>query len=62
MNGPEPANVGALARLGFNLPGDYGLMHIDPSLPRSNFVKSAGWQPSGAICSWMSTRSRPVAA
>ncbi|HEY0281669.1 MAG TPA: lipid A deacylase LpxR family protein [Rhizomicrobium sp.] len=38
------ANLGVVARLGFNLPGDYGPMRIDPSLPGSNF-----FEPSGAI-------------
>jgi hypothetical protein len=36
------ANVGAMARLGFNLPGDYGPMRIDPSLPGSNFFEPTG--------------------
>lgn len=36
------ANIGAMARLGFNLPGDYGPMRIDPSLPGSNFFEPTG--------------------
>jgi hypothetical protein len=36
------ANVGAMARLGFNLPGDYGPMRIEPSLPGSNFFEPTG--------------------
>ena len=37
-------NVGAMARLGFNLPRDYGPQRIAPSLPGSNF-----FEPSGAL-------------
>ncbi len=36
------ADVGAMARLGFNLPSDYGPMRIDPSLPGSNFFEPTG--------------------
>jgi len=36
------ANLGAMARLGFNLPGDYGPMRIEPSLPGSNFFEPTG--------------------
>lgn len=36
------ANVGAMARLGFNLPGDYGPTRIAPSLPGSNFFEPTG--------------------
>jgi hypothetical protein len=36
------ANVGVMGRLGFNLPGDYGPMRIDPSLPGSNFFEPTG--------------------
>jgi lipid A 3-O-deacylase len=36
------ANIGVMARLGFNLPGDYGPMRIDPSLPGSNFFEPTG--------------------
>jgi hypothetical protein len=32
-------NVGAMARLGFNLPKDYGPMRIDPSSPGSNYFE-----------------------
>ena len=35
-------NAGAMMRLGFNLPGDYGPMRIEPSLPGSNFFEPAG--------------------
>ena len=42
------ANVGALARLGFNLPGDYGPMRIDPSLPGSNF-----FEPTGGVSAYV---------
>lgn len=35
-------NAGAMARLGFNLPNDYGPMRIDPSLPGSNFFEPTG--------------------
>jgi hypothetical protein len=38
------ANVGAMARLGFNLPNDYGPMRINPSMPGSNF-----FEPTGSI-------------
>jgi hypothetical protein len=36
------ANVGAMARLGFNLPRDYGPLRIDPSLPGSGFFEPSG--------------------
>ncbi|MGA7675188.1 MAG: lipid A deacylase LpxR family protein [Rhizomicrobium sp.] len=36
------ANAGAMARLGFNLPNDYGPMRIDPSMPGSNFFEPTG--------------------
>ena len=36
------ANAGVMARLGFNLPSDYGPMRIDPSLPGSNFFEPNG--------------------
>ena len=36
------ANAGAMARLGFNLPGDYGPMRIDPSMPGSSFFEPTG--------------------
>ncbi|GAA0561390.1 lipid A deacylase LpxR family protein [Rhizomicrobium electricum] len=42
------ANIGAMARLGFNLPGDYGPMRIDPSLPGSNF-----FEPTGGISAYI---------
>lgn len=35
-------NAGAMARLGFNLPNDYGPMRIEPSLPGSNFFEPNG--------------------
>jgi hypothetical protein len=31
-----------MARLGFNLPGDYGPMRIDPSMPGSSFFEPTG--------------------
>jgi hypothetical protein len=33
------ANVGAMARFGFNLPKDYGPMRIEPSLPGTNYFE-----------------------
>jgi hypothetical protein len=42
------ANAGAMARLGFNLPGDYGPMRIDPSMPGSNF-----FEPTGAFSAYV---------
>lgn len=39
-------NAGAMARLGFDLPDDYGPLRIEPSLPGSNFfepVSGFGW-------------------
>lgn len=36
------ANVGALARIGFNLPDDYGVVRIEPSLPSASFFDSSG--------------------
>jgi lipid A 3-O-deacylase len=42
------ANVGAMARLGFNLPDDYGPMRIDPSLPGSNF-----FEPTGGVSAYV---------
>jgi lipid A 3-O-deacylase len=35
-------NAGLMARLGFNLPNDYGPMRIDPSMPGSNFFEPTG--------------------
>ena len=35
-------NVGGMARLGFNLPKDYGPLRIDPSLPGSGFYEPTG--------------------
>jgi len=35
-------NAGAMARLGFNLPKDYGPLRIDPSLPGSGFFEPTG--------------------
>jgi lipid A 3-O-deacylase len=32
-------NTGAMARIGFNLPKDYGPMRIEPSLPGSNYFE-----------------------
>ena len=37
-------NVGGMARLGFNLPKDYGPLRIDPSQPGSGF-----YEPTGGI-------------
>jgi lipid A 3-O-deacylase len=34
-------NAGALARVGFNLPDDYGPLRIEPGLPGSNFFRPA---------------------
>jgi len=42
------ANIGAMARLGFNLPGDYGPMRIAPSLPGSNF-----FEPTGGVSAYV---------
>ena len=42
------ANVGAMMRLGFNLPGDYGPMRIEPSLPGSNF-----FEPTGGVSAYI---------
>ncbi|MDE3115142.1 MAG: lipid A deacylase LpxR family protein [Pseudomonadota bacterium] len=39
-------NMGAMARIGFDLPDDYGPMRIDPGLPGSNFYEPEsgfGW-------------------
>jgi hypothetical protein len=36
------ANAGAMARVGFNLPKDYGPLRIDPSLPGSGFYEPRG--------------------
>lgn len=33
------ANIGAMARFGFNLPRDYGPMRIEPSLPGSDYFE-----------------------
>jgi len=35
-------NAGAMARLGFNIPDDYGPLRIEPSLPGSGFFQSTG--------------------
>ena len=35
-------NAGAMARLGFNLPKDYGPLRIDPSLPGSGYFEPTG--------------------
>jgi len=37
-------NAGAMGRIGFNLPDDYGPTRIEPSLPGSNF-----FEPTGAV-------------
>ena len=42
------ASAGAMARIGFNLPSDYGPMRIDPSLPGSNF-----FEPNGGISAYI---------
>ena len=42
------ANLGAMARLGFNLPSDYGPMRIEPSLPGSNF-----FEPNGGLSAYI---------
>ena len=36
------ANAGAMMRFGFNLPGGYGPMRIEPGLPGSNFFEPTG--------------------
>ena len=36
------ANAGAMARIGFNIPDDYGPLRIEPSLPGSGFFQSTG--------------------
>ena len=35
-------NAGAMARLGVNIPDDYGPLRIEPSLPGSGFFQSTG--------------------
>ncbi len=35
-------NAGAIARIGFDLPDDYGPVRIEPSLPGSNFFEPTG--------------------
>jgi lipid A 3-O-deacylase len=35
-------NAGAMARIGFNLPKDYGPLRIDPSLPGSGYFEPTG--------------------
>jgi hypothetical protein len=42
------ANAGAMARVGFNLPRDYGPLRIDPSLPGSGFYEPRGDSAIGA--------------
>ncbi len=42
------ANAGAMARVGFNLPKDYGPLRIDPSLPGSGFYEPRGDSAIGA--------------
>lgn len=42
------ADTGLMARLGFNLPRDYGPMRIDPSLPGSNF-----FEPTGGVSAYV---------
>jgi lipid A 3-O-deacylase len=41
-------NLGGMARLGFNLPKDYGPQRIAPSLPGSNF-----FEPNGALSAYV---------
>ena len=41
-------NAGAMMRLGFNLPNDYGPMRIEPSLPGSNF-----FEPNGGLSAYV---------
>jgi len=36
------ANAGAMARVGLNIPDDYGPLRIEPSLPGSGFFQSTG--------------------
>ena len=36
------ANAGAMARIGFDLPDDYGPVRIEPSLPGSNYFEPTG--------------------
>jgi lipid A 3-O-deacylase len=35
-------NIGAMARIGFNIPDDYGPLRIEPSLPGSGYFHSTG--------------------
>ena len=42
------ANAGAMMRFGFNLPGDFGPLRIDPSLPGSNF-----FEPTDAVSAYV---------
>jgi len=42
------ANAGAMARVGFNLPKDYGPLRIDPSLPGSGYYEPRGDSAIGA--------------
>jgi hypothetical protein len=42
------ANIGGMARFGWNVPDDYGPIRIDPSSPGSNFFERAENGPIGA--------------
>jgi hypothetical protein len=42
------ANAGALARIGFNIPNDYGPMRIQPSLPGADY-----FEPNGSIGAYL---------
>ncbi len=42
------ANIGGMARFGWNVPDDYGPIRIDPSSPGSNFFERADNGPIGA--------------
>ena len=42
------ANAGAMARLGFNLPDDFGPMRLEPSLPGSGF-----FEPNGGLSAYI---------
>ena len=47
-NAYDYANAGAMARVGFNLPDDFGPPRLEPSLPGSNF-----FEPNGAFSAYL---------
>ena len=50
------ASLGAMARLGFNLPRDYGPMRIEPSLPGSDYFEPTAGLGAYILRAWTGAR------